>query len=134
RDLRSTPPRRGRARGRRRLHTRGLRRPVSRGRAPVPRRAAARHGIESAVSALGTSDVGARARDDRRRIDGAAFDEALLERLPATVDPCAERGEFHTCATGGPMFGAPIGIISGEAVEREGFLYGDLCLAPDAAR
>ena len=69
-----------------------------------------------------------------RELIGAAFDEALLERLPATVDPCAERGEFHTCATGGPMFGAPIGVISGEAVEREGFLYGDLCLAPDAAR
>jgi len=69
-----------------------------------------------------------------RELIGAAFDEALLERLPATVDPCAERGEFHTCATGGPMFAAPIGVISGEAVEREGFLYGDLCLAPDAAR
>ena len=69
-----------------------------------------------------------------RELIGAAFDEALLESLPATVDPCAERGEFHTCATGGPMFGAPIGVISGEAVEREGFLYGDLCLAPDAAR
>ena len=69
-----------------------------------------------------------------RELIGAAFDEALLERLPATVDPCAERGEFHTCATGGPMFAAPIGLISGETVEREGFLYGDLCLAPDAAR
>jgi len=69
-----------------------------------------------------------------RELIGAAFDEALLERLPATVDPCAERGEFHTCATGGPMFAAPIGVISGETVEREGFLYGDLCLAPDAAR
>jgi uncharacterized protein (TIGR00290 family) len=69
-----------------------------------------------------------------RDLIGAAFDEALLERLPATVDPCAERGEFHTCATGGPMFDAPIGVISGEAVEREGFLYGDLSLAADAAR
>jgi uncharacterized protein (TIGR00290 family) len=69
-----------------------------------------------------------------RDLIGAAFDEALLERLPATVDPCAERGEFHTCATGGPMFDAPISVISGEAVEREGFLYGDLCLAADAAR
>ena len=25
----------------------------------------------------------------------AAFDEALLRELPAGVDPCGERGEFH---------------------------------------
>jgi uncharacterized protein (TIGR00290 family) len=64
-----------------------------------------------------------------RDLIGAAFDEALLRRLPDTVDPCAERGEFHTCATGGPMFNAPIALIAGETVEREGFLYGDLTLA-----
>ena len=68
-----------------------------------------------------------------RELIGAAFDEALLESLPATVDPCAERGEFHTCATGGPMFAAPIDVIAGDAVEREGFLYGDLRLRPDRA-
>jgi uncharacterized protein (TIGR00290 family) len=69
-----------------------------------------------------------------RELIGAAFDEALLERLPGTVDPCAERGEFHTCATGGPMFAAPIEVIAGESVEREGFLYGDLFLGPGAVR
>jgi uncharacterized protein (TIGR00290 family) len=68
-----------------------------------------------------------------RDLIGAEFDESLLARLPATVDPCAERGEFHTCATGGPMFAAPIALIAGETVEREGFLYGDLVLAPGAA-
>ena len=69
-----------------------------------------------------------------RDLIGAAFDESLLARLPATVDPCAERGEFHTCATGGPMFAWPIEVTCGETVEREGFLYRDLGLTPAAAR
>ncbi len=64
-----------------------------------------------------------------RELIGAEFDGSLLERLPATVDPCAERGEFHTCATAGPMFSRPIDVTTGEIVEREGFVYGDLVLA-----
>jgi len=63
-----------------------------------------------------------------RDLIGAEFDESLLARLPPSVDPCAERGEFHTCATAGPMFAAPLAITGGEVVEREGFVYGDLLL------
>jgi uncharacterized protein (TIGR00290 family) len=63
-----------------------------------------------------------------RDLIGAAFDEALLAALPASVDPCAERGEFHTCVTAGPMFSKPLNIERGEVVEREGFVYGDLIL------
>jgi uncharacterized protein (TIGR00290 family) len=63
-----------------------------------------------------------------RELIGAEFDEALLARLPPAVDPCAERGEFHTCATAGPMFAQPIALSAGEVVEREGFVYGDLVL------
>ena len=63
-----------------------------------------------------------------RELIGAAFDEALLAALPASVDPCAERGEFHTCVTGGPMFSKTLDIERGEVVEREGFVYGDLRL------
>ena len=54
-----------------------------------------------------------------RDLIGAEFDEGLLARLPASVDPCAERGEFHTCATAGPMFAAPLELRAGEVVERE---------------
>ena len=68
-----------------------------------------------------------------REFIGADFDEALLARLPATVDPCGERGEFHTCVTAGPMFAAPIALIAGEVVEREGFVYGDLQLRATTA-
>ena len=63
-----------------------------------------------------------------RELIGAEFDEALLATLPAGVDPCAERGEFHTCVTAGPMFSRPLNIERGEVVEREGFVYGDLVL------
>ena len=63
-----------------------------------------------------------------RDLIGAEFDEALLAALPASVDPCAERGEFHTCVTAGPMFSTPLNIERGEVVEREGFVYGDLKL------
>jgi uncharacterized protein (TIGR00290 family) len=65
-----------------------------------------------------------------RDLIGAEFDEALLAKLPPSVDPCAERGEFHTCATAGPMFRRPLNVMPGEVVEREGFVYGDLVLVP----
>jgi len=59
---------------------------------------------------------------------GREFDQALLADLPAGVDPCGEKGEFHTFAYGGPMFREPIPISSGEVVERDGFVFADLFL------
>ena len=40
---------------------------------------------------------------------GRAFDRDLLRDLPATVDPCGERGEFHSFAWDGPAFRKQIG-------------------------
>ena len=57
---------------------------------------------------------------------GRAFDAQLLADLPATADPCGERGEFHTFTHAGPMFSHTIAIRAGETVERDGFLYADL--------
>jgi uncharacterized protein (TIGR00290 family) len=57
---------------------------------------------------------------------GREFDERLLEELPAHVDPCGERGEFHTFAYDGPMFGEPVMVEGGEVVERDGFIFADL--------
>ncbi len=57
---------------------------------------------------------------------GREFDEALLAELPSSVDPCGERGEFHTFTYAGPMFAHPIAIESGEVVERGGFAFADL--------
>jgi len=69
-----------------------------------------------------------------RELIGAEFDEALLAALPSSVDPCGERGEFHTCVTAGPMFSRPLTLEAGEVVEREGFVYGDLTLRDAVAR
>lgn len=57
---------------------------------------------------------------------GRDFDGALLDELPASVDPCGERGEFHSFAYAGPMFSKPIAIKSGEVVERDGFVFADV--------
>ncbi len=50
---------------------------------------------------------------------GRAFDEALLEGLPARVDPCGEHGEFHTCVSAGPMFNTPLRMRQGETALRD---------------
>jgi uncharacterized protein (TIGR00290 family) len=61
-----------------------------------------------------------------RRFAGREFDSALLDELPPSVDPCGERGEFHSFAYAGPMFAKPIAIASGEVVERDGFVFADV--------
>jgi uncharacterized protein (TIGR00290 family) len=64
-----------------------------------------------------------------RRFAGRDFDAALLADLPASVDPCGERGEFHSFAYAGPMFSRPIPTEPGIVVERDGFVFADLTLA-----
>jgi len=60
---------------------------------------------------------------------GRQYDLALLDQLPDHVDPCGENGEFHTFAFDGPMFDAPIDVIVGKIVERDGFVFADLAPA-----
>jgi uncharacterized protein (TIGR00290 family) len=58
---------------------------------------------------------------------GRAYDASVLDELPASVDPCGERGEFHTFVSAGPIFRAPIAYAVGEVVLRDGrFAYCDL--------
>jgi uncharacterized protein (TIGR00290 family) len=58
---------------------------------------------------------------------GRAFDQALLSELPASVDPCGERGEFHTFVSAGPCFNVPVAYEVGDVVLRDGrFAYCDL--------
>ena len=54
------------------------------------------------------------------------FDAALLAELARSVDPCGERGEFHTFCYAGPMFASPIPFTSGAIVERDGYVFADL--------
>jgi len=56
---------------------------------------------------------------------GREFDAAFLEDLPTEIDPCGERGEFHTCVYAGPMFTAPLDLQAGEVVDRDGFVFAD---------
>jgi uncharacterized protein (TIGR00290 family) len=60
---------------------------------------------------------------------GRRFDHALLAELPATADPCGEKGEFHSCVVGGPMLARKIPVTVGETIEREGFAFADLILS-----
>jgi uncharacterized protein (TIGR00290 family) len=65
-----------------------------------------------------------------RQFAGREFDGTLLEELPATVDPCGERGEFHTCVYAGPIFCRPLALQRGDRVLRDGrFEYCDLTFA-----
>ena len=58
---------------------------------------------------------------------GRSYDRQLLADLPAAVDPCGERGEFHTFVANAPGFAAPIPYTVGEVVRRgDRFVYCDL--------
>lgn len=91
-------------------------------------------GMPTAALAREMVAAGLRARvtcvDPRQLSPGFAgriFDAAFLDDLPPEVDPCGERGEFHTFCTAGPMFDAPLEVVPGEVVERDGFVFADLC-------
>jgi uncharacterized protein (TIGR00290 family) len=57
---------------------------------------------------------------------GRPFDAELLADLPPGVDPCGERGEFHSFAYAGPMFAEPLTVRVGTRIERDGFVFCDL--------
>jgi uncharacterized protein (TIGR00290 family) len=66
-----------------------------------------------------------------RSFAGRQFDRALLNDLPAGIDPCGERGEFHSFAYDGPMFNHPVDVMPGEVVDRDGFVFADM-MCPSA--
>jgi uncharacterized protein (TIGR00290 family) len=63
-----------------------------------------------------------------RRFVGRTFDDSLLDDLPASVDPCGEKGEFHTCVFDGPMFCEFMDLEPGRLEDREPFTWVDLAL------
>lgn len=63
---------------------------------------------------------------------GRAFDHQFLQELPEGVDPCGEKGEFHTVCYAGPMFTHPLTLTRGEVVERDGFWFCDFRLTDTA--
>jgi uncharacterized protein (TIGR00290 family) len=62
---------------------------------------------------------------------GRHYDAALLADLPPDVDPCGERGEFHTFVWNAPIFAAPIAVQLGARARRDArFEYTDLLPLP----
>jgi len=57
---------------------------------------------------------------------GRDYDAQLLADLPEGIDPCGERGEFHSFVWAGPMFRAAVPVVRGVTVERDGFVFADL--------
>ncbi len=50
---------------------------------------------------------------------GRDYDESFLADLPASADPCGERGEFHSFVHDGPVFREPVCFTRGRTVVRE---------------
>lgn len=57
---------------------------------------------------------------------GRRYDARFLDDLPDDVDPCGERGEFHTFVFDGPGFSTAVPWAPGERVTRDGFVFQDL--------
>jgi len=67
---------------------------------------------------------------DTRKLDtsfaGREFDRTLLRDLPDAIDPCGERGEFHSCVYAGPMFTLPLAMETGPSHAVEPYVWRDL--------
>ncbi len=61
-----------------------------------------------------------------RSFAGRAFDQKFIDSLPAGVDPCGERGEFHTFVFDGPPFSRPVSFVPGETREDAGHFVCEL--------
>jgi uncharacterized protein (TIGR00290 family) len=57
---------------------------------------------------------------------GRDFDLSFIGDLPAGVDPCGEKGEFHSFVYDAPVFTSAISVRSGEVVQRDGFVFADV--------
>jgi uncharacterized protein (TIGR00290 family) len=66
-----------------------------------------------------------------QRWAGRWYSQQFLQELPHDVDPCGERGEFHTLCVSGPMFRYGLTITLGAMVERDGFYFVDTQLATE---
>jgi len=57
--------------------------------------------------------------------------EMLGEFARLGVDPCGERGEYHTVVTASPLFSRPLAVTHGERVERSGCWALDVTVSAD---
>ncbi len=60
---------------------------------------------------------------------GARLDEALVKEFEqAGIDPCGERGEYHTFVYDGPLFNHPLPVHPGTTSDAAGFRMVDVHL------
>jgi len=78
-----------------------------------------RSGVRAKLTCVDTNQLAA-------EFAGREFDESLLAALPAAIDPCGEKGEFHSFVYAGPMFEREIPVDLGERVVRDQFVFADL--------
>ena len=78
-------------------------------------------GLEAIITCVDTEQLDA-------SFVGRAYDLGLLDELPASVDPCAENGEFHTVAVAGPMFRERLDVRVGDVVDYGRFVFADVVL------
>jgi diphthamide synthase (EF-2-diphthine--ammonia ligase) len=64
---------------------------------------------------------------------GREYDDDLIADLPPGVDPCGERGEFHTFCYQCTEFRTAISVAVGEQVHRDGFWFVDVDPRLDAS-
>lgn len=58
-----------------------------------------------------------------RKFIGRDYNEALLDELPSQVDPCGERGEFHTFVYEGPFFSKTPSVAINSAKDYGRFTF-----------
>lgn len=88
--------------------------------------------LATAMVDAGVDAVIVSAPEDSEVVDlvGRRWYPDRLAELAPSVDPCGERGEFHTCVVAGLGI-EPIHYRIGEVVERDGARYVDLLLDGD---
>jgi uncharacterized protein (TIGR00290 family) len=96
-------------------------------------------GIRSDILAQSMLAAGVRAHlvaVDGSRLDptwaGNPWNARWVDALPSSIDPCGERGEFHTLVSAGPMFPEPVAVQALGSCERDGYGYADFALAGTA--
>lgn len=61
---------------------------------------------------------------------GRLIDQDLLRELPEGVDPCGERGEYHSFVFAGPIFARPLKLTVGRTILRDVRYFTDLLPTP----
>ncbi|HZR44343.1 MAG TPA: hypothetical protein VFB12_29795 [Ktedonobacteraceae bacterium] len=63
---------------------------------------------------------------------GAPLTENLIEAFEQSgIDPCGERGEYHTFVYAGPIFSSPLAFSVGQRISSSGFQLIDIQPRPD---